>query len=141
MANTNDFFEVRGADTLARELGELGDSILADIIGPAVDQGAEITLQAAKNNAPSDDGHLKQNIKKKLFVKGRGATALIGVLDTTATDEKGRPVALYGGVQDAEEHWLTGSLEQTKKQAVTKIIKETQKGLDRFHARRGDQGK
>jgi len=137
----NQFFKVKGAKELGAEMIELSHVFQDKMVIPSLKAGAEVTRQQAEQDAPKDKGYLKKAIKVQLSTRGKGTVIRIGVLDDSATNDKGRKVALYAAVQEGRTHYLSRALKTTKRQAEKKIVSGTQKRLSRFHASKGDKGK
>lgn len=132
------FFEIHGAREIGLELAELARSANNVIVRPGLRKGAAHIRKIAKKIAPRDDGFLRKAIQSKVFTnKGgaKGVVAKIGILKNSFTDEDGRPVIAYAGVQNEETKFLARALAQGKAEAIKILIASTQEQLNKFHAK------
>lgn len=133
--------EIKGAKELQKELKDLGRSFKMKVAAESLEPAGDIVERQIENNAPELTGRLKRNIKAKVDRTGKAVFVRVGVLDTSVTDATGRPVALYGGVQEANTSYMSRALQQTEGQAINAVTKKAQQELDKFHSRYPDRGK
>ena len=114
----------------------------------------------AKKYVNVDKGTIKKFLKSKTFTAKRGSKGIvgrIGVFDNVVipNGNDGVEVAKYTAVQNfgtdkagkdrsttiPAQGFLEKALKSAEGRAVAKLISETQKKMDAFHASKGDKGK
>ena len=128
-----EYVRVTGLKELDRKLRKLPDKIQRDIMGKALEEGAELIRREAESNAPYDSTstapHLKDNIKLS-DVKRRGDTTEIMVGIDYKKVKHGHLVEFgHGGPKSARRHPFMCPAFDSKKGDALHAIRETLRRL------------
>jgi len=133
MLSKGEFIRIDGLEELDKRLRALPDKINRDIMGKALEDGAEIIRAEAEANAPYDGSsmghHLKDNIKLS-DVKRRGSSTEIQVGIDYKKVKHGHLVEFgHGGPKPAPAHPFMRPAFDTKKGEALHAIRETLRRL------------
>lgn len=130
--------KISGFPDLNKTLKKLNEKTQTRLIKAALKKGANIILDAAKQNTPSKTGanhmHLKiKTIRKKKSSTNIGFTIQTGTREELDIKSKGYyPFSLEYGTQDMEaQPYLRPALEDNRDKAIQVVGKSLEKGIAR----------
>lgn len=161
-SNQDNFFKIHGAKSLQKELQDLSRGMQNRILRSPMRKAVAEIRKDAKKFVPVESGWLKKSIKSKVFTTKRGSKGIVGRVGVFVPKQETRPngrkmvhparvaSTLEYGTENAGKarntyigarNFLRNALRSADDRAVEILIKDTQKRINEFHAKRRDEGK